>query len=175
MTTSRPRTVTERLGGWSERRSAGHVIEPGGFSGWRLPRLPGWLREELVSFALFAVWLAYLGAGSIVLVMAVAGKFTDRVQAVLLIGFGLLAPMVGRVVQVHVERVAGPQPGLLWQLGRRRLGARPWPPQRRARVRDLALTVGSVALFWTAYTGSVLTALLVPVAVWTWILLRPPH
>lgn len=151
------------------------MIEPGGFSGWRRWRVPGWLREELVSFALFAVWLAYLGAGSIVLVMAVAGRFTDRVQAVLLIGFGLLAPLVARVVQVHVERVAGPQPGLLWQLGRPRPGARPWSAQRRARIRDVALTVGSVALFWTAYTGSLLTALLVPVAGWTWILLRRPR
>lgn len=137
-------------------------------------RVPGWLREELVSFVLFAVWLTYLTAAAIVLVMAADGRFSDREQAMLVVGFGLLAPLVGWVVRAHVERVAGPQPGRLWQLDRQVAAAIRWPARRRARLQEVALAMGSVGLFWTVWTGSLLAALVVPVAVWTLILVRSP-
>jgi protein-S-isoprenylcysteine O-methyltransferase Ste14 len=41
-------------------------------------------------------------------------------------------------------------------------------------VREAALAVGSVGLFWTVWAGSLLAALVVPVAVWTLILVRRP-
>lgn len=136
--------------------------------------MPDWLREELLSFVLFAIWLVYLMALAIVLVMAAGGRFSDRAQVALVLGFGLVAPLVGWVVAVHVERVAGPQPGRLWRLGPLVAAQIRWPARRRVRVRDSALAVGSVALFWTVWTGSLLAALVVPVAGWALILLRWP-
>lgn len=128
-----------------------------------------------MSFVLFAIWLSYLTAAAIVLVMGVDGRFSGRAQALLVIGFGLVAPLVGWVVQVHVERVAGPQPGRIWTLGREVAATIRWPARRRARVRDAGLALGSAALFWAVWTGSLLAALVVPVAGWALILLRWPR
>ncbi|MBA2695008.1 MAG: hypothetical protein H0U62_03995 [Actinobacteria bacterium] len=82
--------------------------------------------------------------------------------------------MVGWVVVLHVERVAGPQSGGVWGLRRHLAAAIRWPARRRARVREAALAVGSVGLFWTVWAGSLLAALVVPFAVWTLILVRRP-
>lgn len=138
-------------------------------------RLPDWFGGSVLSLVLFLIWVDYLLIGAIVLGRAFNGAFTDRQEALLLAGFGLLAPLASWVCRLNLEMLGGPHPERWWW----RLGTWTQPPAVAAgtvpwweRGRSAAIAVTAGSLFWMLYAGSLLAALVLPVAVWTMILGR---
>lgn len=141
----------------------------------RWHRLPSWLREGVLSLVLFLLWVDYLLIGTIVLGRAWNGAFTQHQEALLLAGFGLLAPLAAWVCRVNLEMLGGPHQGRWWwRLGTWTRtpvvepGTLPW----WERARSGALALASVSAFLVLYAGSLLAALVLPVAVWTLVLER---
>lgn len=131
-------------------------------------RLPGWLAREGVSFVLAATWVLYVIGVLLALLMGAGGRFGQLQAVLLMIGFGLAAPVGGWALRAHVERHGGARSGRWWwDVGRRRAPEPPGHPRpEQARVVDTSIAVGAAAGFWALYAGSLVAAAVVPVAVW---------
>ncbi len=142
-----------------------------GPSGWGLTRL--W--HEFSTFLLYVFWVLALLSLPLVYVSVDTGRLSATVAV---LGLGLLAPLVTWAIGVHLERVAGRQERRWWWrytqwphlLRSEPLDQAGWDRWRRAS--SIAVAVGSLATAWTVYAGSVVTAALVPVAVWVLVFAR---
>jgi hypothetical protein len=142
-----------------------------GPTGWGLSRL--W--HEFSTFLLYVFWVLALLAVPLVYVFVDIGRLS---AAAAVVGLGLLAPLVAWAIGAHLERVAGGQERRWWwrytqwphRLRSAPLDQAGW--DRWQRASSIAVAVGSLTIAWTVYAGSVVTAVLVPVAVWVVVFAR---
>lgn len=131
---------------------------------------PVWLAREGVSFVLAAGWVLWLIGLFLAGLMGVGGRFSELQGVLLVIAFGLTAPLAAWLLRAHAERHGGRRTGRWWwDVGRRRgpVAAEPVASVRaeHARVVDISIAVGAAAAFWALYAESLAAAAVVPVAV----------
>lgn len=129
------------------------------------------LLTEAVSFVLAAGWVLWLIGLFLVGLMGAGGRFSETQGVLLVITFGLTAPLAAWLLRAHAERHGGRRSGRWWRdVGRRRapgdLAPRGLGRTGRARVEDISIAVGAAAAFWALYAGALVAAFVVPVAVW---------
>ncbi|MBA2695009.1 MAG: hypothetical protein H0U62_04000 [Actinobacteria bacterium] len=129
------------------------------------------LLTEAVSFVLAAGWVLWLIGLFLVGLMGAGGRFSELQGVLLVITFGLTAPLAAWLLRAHAERHGGRRSGRWWwDVGRRPAPVAVAPlgqgRTEHARIEDISMAVGAAAAFWALYAGSPAAAVVVPVAVW---------